>query len=119
MLLSLSFAWYDLAKKVRYFGGTLLGVAGLMRAYKQATIEAIANAEIVSRIVELHVEVEFNYLSMNSIMHFVKEEHLEIIGSKYDLQCAIVIKVRLARLNEIIARIISMDGVFQCKIKTD
>jgi len=104
---------------VRYFGGTLLGVSGLIRAYKQATIEAIANAEIVTRIVELNVEIEFNYLSMNAIMHFIKEEHLEIIGSNFDMKCSVLIKVRMARLNEIISRIENKDGVLQCRIKSD
>ncbi len=101
---------------VRYFGGTLLGVAGLIRAYKQATIEAIANAEIVTRIVELKVEVEFEYLAMNSLMQLIKDEQLEIITSRFDLQCSVTISVRLARVNEIFTRITSKDGVLQCKI---
>jgi putative IMPACT (imprinted ancient) family translation regulator len=101
---------------VRYFGGTLLGVAGLTRAYKQATIEAIANAEIVTRIVELKVEVEFEYLAMNSLMQLIKDEQLEIITSRFDLQCSVTISVRLARVNEIFTRITSKDGVLQCKI---
>jgi len=101
---------------VRYFGGTLLGVSGLIRAYKQAAIEAIANATVVTRVVEIVVEVSFDYLTMNYLMQLIKEEQLEIIASKYDLQCCISLKIRSSRLKEIESKIRNAEGVLDCKI---
>ena len=59
---------------VRYFGGTKLGVSGLIGAYKESAAEAIRAAEIVERTVDTVVEVEFSYLAMNDVMRVVKEE---------------------------------------------
>jgi uncharacterized YigZ family protein len=79
---------------IRYFGGTLLGVSGLINAYKKAAAEAINNATVVSKRVEDIIEVTFDYSSMNSIMKLMKEEKLEQIESKFDLSCKIVFAVR-------------------------
>ena len=104
---------------VRYFGGTLLGVTGLIRAYRQAAIDALTNSEIVARVVEFEVAVDFDYLAMNSLMQLIKEEQLEIVSSRYDLKCSLSIKVRAARVVEIISRISNTEGILHCKMITD
>jgi len=53
---------------VRYFGGIKLGIPGLIRAYKTATADAIANAEIVEKIASKMYRVRFGYMSMNSVI---------------------------------------------------
>lgn len=64
---------------VRYFGGTKLGVSGLIGAYKESAAEAIRAAEIVERTVDTVVEVEFSYLAMNDVMRVVKEEQPRVL----------------------------------------
>ncbi len=104
---------------VRYFGGTLLGVSGLIRAYKQAASEAINIAGIVSRIVEHIFEIEFEYSAMNDLMSFIKEEQLEVISTQFDLQCRINLSVRSARLEEIETKIGKIEGIITRKIIQD
>lgn len=96
---------------VRYFGGTLLGVSGLIQAYKQSAIEALDNAQIVTRIVENILDIDFEYAAMNDLMLLIKEEHLEIVNSQFDLQCRITLKVRSSIQNEIENKFGKIDGV--------
>ena len=61
---------------VRYFGGTKLGVPGLIHAYKTAAFEAIENARIVPRDITKIIDIAFDYLAMNDIMKVIKEYDL-------------------------------------------
>lgn len=101
---------------IRYFGGTLLGVSGLIQAYKKAASDAILNAEIVSRQVEHILEVSFEYLVMNDLMLLIKEEHLEIVNSNFDLQCSFRLKVRSALLEEVMTKIGKMEGIISIEV---
>ena len=104
---------------VRYFGGTLLGVSGLIHAYKQATLDAISKAEIVTKTVEHIIEIHFDYLAMNDLMSLIKDEHLEIAESKFDLQCLIKLKVRSSRLESIESKLEKIEGIFKKGFKQD
>jgi len=104
---------------VRYFGGTLLGVTGLIRAYKQAANDALNNGAIVTRIIEYVVTIDFAYLAMNSLMQLIKEDQLEIVASRFDLECSISIKVRSAKVDEITSKISNIDGIQRCKKITE
>ena len=79
---------------VRYFGGTLLGVSGLITAYKQAAADAIANATIVEKIVKQQFEIKFDYLQINDVMKIIKDEVLEIQSQNFELDCSLVFAVR-------------------------
>jgi uncharacterized YigZ family protein len=96
---------------VRYFGGTLLGVSGLIHAYKESARSAIGNAEIVSKVVEHSVEVQFDYCAMNDMMSMIKEEQLEMMDAQFDLKCMVKLKVRLAKLGEIEGKIAKIEGI--------
>jgi len=79
---------------VRYFGGTLLGVPGLINAYKTATQEALTNALIITKTVNDVYEVTFDYPAMNSVMKIIKDRNLEIISTDFSLKCIVIFKVR-------------------------
>ena len=64
---------------IRYFGGTKLGVSGLINAYKNATIEALNNSSIVKQFIYRQIEIRFDYLLMNSVMRLIKEEDADIV----------------------------------------
>jgi uncharacterized YigZ family protein len=101
---------------VRYFGGTLLGVSGLIQAYKKAAMDAISCSEIVTKTVEHILEVHFDYLAMNNMMLLIKDEQLEVVTSQFDLRCLIRLKVRSAKLEEIIAKMEKIEGIITREI---
>ena len=104
---------------VRYFGGTLLGVSGLIQAYKESALSAIGNAEIITKVVEHIVEVHFEYGAINDMMSLIKEEQLEIINSQFDLKCLIRLKVRAAKLEEIESKMAKIDGIISRVVMKD
>ena len=80
---------------VRYFGGTLLGVSGLINAYKNAAADALRNAEIVEKIIEKNYILYFTYNELNPVMQIVKNENLTVIKTQFEENCQIIISVRL------------------------
>ncbi|MDX9782025.1 MAG: YigZ family protein [Bacteroidales bacterium] len=80
---------------VRYFGGTKLGVPGLIRAYRSATSDAIENAEVVEKIAGKMVTFTFDYLQMNGAMKLIKDYSAEIINQNFDNICSITVKIRM------------------------
>ena len=90
---------------VRYFGGTLLGVPGLINAYKGATLEALTQANIIEKTVNDRYQIKFDYLIMNDVMRLVKEEQLNIIEQSFDNQCIISFEVRKSQLNKVLVRL--------------
>ena len=96
---------------VRYFGGTLLGVSGLINAYKSATIDVIANSEIVTKIILKRFRLQFDYMTQNSVMKIIKDEQLEIVKSEYQLYCTLEILVRLQKEENILEKMRKIEGV--------
>lgn len=86
---------------VRYFGGTLLGVSGLINAYRNAAQDAILQAEIIEKLVEKQLLIEFDYGVMNEVMKIFKDEKLPQNEPKFDLRCQIKTQIRLSELNRI------------------
>ena len=79
---------------VRYFGGTKLGVGGLIQAYKTGAHLALENAKIVKRSIDETIQLKFEYPEMNTVMRIIKEEDLTIKSQKMELNCEIVLSVR-------------------------
>lgn len=96
---------------VRYFGGTLLGVSGLINAYKNATSDVIQNSEIVEHIVENSYELEFEYPLQNSVMKVVKDEDLNILNSTYEMNCKLVVGIRLNKEEISLNKFSKIEGV--------
>lgn len=96
---------------VRYFGGTLLGVPGLINAYKSATVEALANAEFVQKTVNDIYEISFDFVAMNDVMKVVKEFGLKISNQNYDNLCTLTIEVRKSILNQVLTKMEKIDSV--------
>ncbi len=96
---------------VRYFGGTLLGVPGLINAYKSATIEALAVADIIEKTVNDVYNVSFEFVQMNDIMKVVKEFSLKIRNQTYDNQCTMELEFRKTLTNQVIGKLEKIDGI--------
>ena len=89
---------------IRYFGGTKLGVSGLIHAYKTAALDTIENAEIFEKTVNDIYDIHFDYLVMNDIMRIIKEEQPEQINQDFNLTCKIRLSIRQSEVEKIIKR---------------
>ena len=95
---------------VRYFGGTKLGVSGLIETYKAAAAEAIGTNRIVERTVDDTVSVIFPYMTMNDIMRTVKELAPAIVEQDFDTVCTMKLRIRRSRAPELFDRLRKIDG---------
>ncbi|NDV79004.1 YigZ family protein [Dysgonomonas sp. 511] len=96
---------------VRYFGGIKLGTSGLIVAYREAAAEAIAEAEIVEKTVDMQVSFGFEYPFMNDVMKIVKDIEPAIIGQSYDMDCSMTLEIRKARFEELKNRLSKVESL--------
>jgi len=96
---------------VRYFGGTLLGVSGLINAYRNAALDAINQAVIVEKLVEKWLLIEFDYSVMNEVMKVFKDEKLPQIDTAFDLSCQVKTSIRLSESSRIEQGLLKIDTV--------
>lgn len=79
---------------VRYFGGTKLGVGGLINAYKTSAEITLQASEIIEKTVDVFFKLNFQYDLMNKVMRVVKEKNLKIVSQKLEMDCEYVISIR-------------------------
>jgi len=102
----------------RYFGGTLLGVAGLINAYKSAAASAIENTEIIEQVLrEIH-EIIFSYENMNDVMKILKDEGIDQSDQQFGLECRILIRFRVSAKENILKRLSRIEGLKHRYIET-
>lgn len=102
----------------RYFGGQLLGVPGLINAYKTSAREALDNCTVVEKTVDEVYALEFDYPLLNDVMRVLKEENLEQQNPKYEMRCYLEISVRQKESDRIIEKIKRLFGVDVKYVKT-
>ena len=90
---------------VRYFGGTKLGVPGLIAAYKEAAANAIEAANVIEKTVDRHLQIDFPYLVMNDVMRVIKEEQPRITGQEFDNLCTMHLTMREGRAEILIKKL--------------
>ena len=96
---------------VRYFGGTKLGVSGLIAAYKESAAAVLSAAQIVERTVDVRFEVEFGYLVMNDVMRVVKEMRPEVLEQRFDNLCTMRLSIRAGRADALRERLQKIEGI--------
>jgi putative IMPACT (imprinted ancient) family translation regulator len=89
----------------------LLGVSGLINAYRNAALDAIFQAEIIEKLVEKQLRIEFDYGVMNEVMKIFKDEKLPQNEPKFDLRCQINTQIRLSELNRIEEGLKKIEGL--------
>lgn len=89
---------------VRYFGGTLLGVPGLINAYKSAAAMALQVTPVVRKPVEVSYTLQFDYTLVNDVMVIVKQTDCRIVSQEMQLFCRMTIAVPRHRLDEVLFR---------------
>lgn len=101
---------------VRYWGGTMLGVPGLINAYKTTTALALQVTPIVERQVEVNYSIEFDYTRMNEVMMLIKQYNCTIHSNEMQLFCNIKAGVPKNRLDEVLYRLNDLQTVSVKKI---
>lgn len=96
---------------VRYFGGTLLGVPGLINAYKTSTSLALQLTAIIQKPVLLKYELQFDYTLMNEVMMVVKRFGLTILQNEMQLFCRMVIGIPKENLVLALDKLNDMHGL--------
>ena len=96
---------------VRYFGGTKLGVSGLIQAYKESTADVIAVSKIIEKTVDRVIRVDFSYISMNGVMRIIKEMSPRIDEQVFDNLCTMKLRIRESEADMLIAKLEKVEGV--------
>ncbi|PJJ84688.1 IMPACT family protein [Mucilaginibacter auburnensis] len=96
---------------VRYFGGTLLGVPGLINAYKHATIDVLEHASVIERSVQDVYEVAFAHEHMNEVMRMVKDNQLTVLAQDFDTLYRMQLSVRKMKVNEVLGRLEKLPNI--------
>jgi len=104
---------------VRYFGGTLLGVGGLINAYRAATHEAIENAQIIEKHITEIYRVEFPYDAMNAVMKILKDKDLPQTNQDFQLECKLDYSVRKSEADAVKEQLEKVSGVKLVWLRTE
>lgn len=95
---------------VRYFGGTKLGVPGLIAAYKESTALVLSECEIVERTVDVVIDVSFSYIAMNDVMRIVKDMQPKVVDQVFDNLCTMTLSIREGDSEQLIGRLEKVEG---------
>ena len=90
---------------VRYFGGTLLGVPGLINAYKTATALALQLTPITMKSITERYTLQFDYTQMNEVMNIIRTCQCAVVENETQLFCKMVVDVPLNRLQEFLFKV--------------
>ena len=101
---------------VRYFGGTKLGVSGLINAYRTTAELALENASLVTKMIQFELQLNFKYQDLNKVMRIIKAQNLQIKSQKMELACEFVLAVNASEFNTVLDIFQSQTGVEVQKI---
>ena len=90
---------------VRYFGGTKLGVGGLIKAYREAAKEAINNNKIINKEITSFINLNFSYAEMNTIMKLIKDFDLKIKQQQMHLNCEMTLELPIRIKEELCSKL--------------
>lgn len=96
---------------VRYFGGTKLGVGGLVTAYKEAAADALQNARIIEQTVNNFYQILFDYPVMSEVMTFIKKNELNITKQLFENTCLIEFGIRKSEADTVVSELEKIEGV--------
>ena len=96
---------------VRYFGGTKLGVQGLINAYKSATKDALKQAKLIEKTVDNLYQLRFGYDIMSSVMNLVKKINLNVTKQDFGDSGLLEITVRQSEVEQVLAQLAKLEGL--------
>jgi uncharacterized YigZ family protein len=105
---------------IRYFGGTLLGVSGLINAYRSAAEDALSNARVIEKQVNENWLVTFPYTAMNDVMKVMKDEGCSQHSHDYSgEECSAEISFRVSNTDKVTGRLRKIAGVTLSWLRTE
>lgn len=102
---------------VRYFGGTLLGVPGLINAYKSVAALVLQTTPIVQKPIEVNYSLQFDYTMVNEVMNIIKQCNASILEKDMNLFCRLVIGIQRSRLEEVLYKLKDLQKVEVERVK--
>jgi uncharacterized YigZ family protein len=96
---------------VRYFGGTLLGVPGLINAYKSAASMALQMTPLAQKQVEAVYRVQFDYTQMSDIMNLVRQCNCRVVQQEMQLFCNMTLAIPKNRVAEVTYKLQDMRNI--------
>lgn len=96
---------------VRWFGGTKLGVAGLIETYREATAAVLDVSRVEERSVDRVLSIRYPFESMNGVMKVVKAMEPKILEQVFDNMCGMRLAVRLSLADELLSRLEKVEGI--------
>lgn len=103
---------HTLVAVVRYFGGTKLGVSGLINAYRTAAQLAIENSETAFFVVTKQLTVTFNYPDIEKVRRIIQQYQLEIVNEQFDLNCRFTLKIPVSLLQNITNQLQLIENIY-------
>ena len=100
---------------VRYFGGTKLGVGGLINAYRSSAKLALESSIIEEKTIDIYFQLNFEYNLMSKVLRIIKENSININNQKLELNCELIISVRKSNSNKIFK---IFDSLYKVEIKS-
>ncbi len=94
---------------IRYFGGILLGVGGLINAYRCATKDSLENASVISRTFNCSIRIRFPYLAMNDVMRLIRDSGAAIVNQNFGNDCEMIIEIRNGAAESLINQLKHVD----------
>jgi uncharacterized YigZ family protein len=96
---------------VRYFGGTLLGVPGLINAYKTACSLALQVVPVIQKQIEVLYKIQFDYTQVNDVMTILKQHNCNILQQELQLFCTINAGISKNRLEEVLYKLKELKAI--------
>lgn len=96
---------------VRYFGGTKLGVSGLINAYRTAAADAIDKSQIVEKVVKRYLKIEYAYAATSEVMQLIQQYTLDIEEQDFGENCYYQLGIRQGLWKEVKNKLEQIPGV--------
>ncbi len=87
----------------RIFGGTKLGVGGLISAYRKAAQMALEESKIIEKTLNTYIELRFGYVDMNKVMRIIKQNQLKMVSQHMEMDCIITVSIPKSQAQQITA----------------
>lgn len=96
---------------VRYFGGTKLGVGGLITAYRSTAEDALRQSNIIEKQLMTHYLVQFNYPAMNEVMSYLKQLDVQLYDQDFALTCSLKVAIAFGQSTAMVENLNKIEGV--------
>ena len=96
---------------VRYYGGTKLGVGGLIQAYRETARGALRGATLITKVPVCMLTLDFQYPLLDSVMRFISQHQLNLRSQRMELDCSLELEVPMGRCDETLRQIRSLGEV--------